>query len=78
VDNDLQTFLEAVLLFPTTPRAQLKGVAPIFNPISAAKGAVLCREGEPGDATYIIKSGAVDKGLPCAHGRHQTDDREQN
>ncbi len=78
VDNDLQTFLEAVLLFSTIPRAQLQGLAAIFEPISAAKGAVLCREGEPGDATYIIKSGAVDRGLPCAHGRHQTEDREQN
>ena len=59
VDNDLQTFLEAVPLFATIPRAQLQGFAAIFEPIFAEKGAVICREGEPGDAMYIIKSGAV-------------------
>jgi NTE family protein len=59
VDNDLQTFLEAVPLFATIPRAQLQGLAAVFEPIFAEKGVVMCREGEPGDAMYIIKSGAV-------------------
>jgi len=59
VDNDLQTFLETVPLFSTIPRAQLQRFAAIFEPIFAEKGAVICREGEPGDAMYIIKSGAV-------------------
>jgi len=59
VDNDLQTFLEAVPLFAPIPRAQLQGLAAVFEPIFAEKGVVMCREGEPGDAMYIIKSGAV-------------------
>jgi NTE family protein len=59
VDNDLQTFLEAIPLFSTIPRTQLQGLAALFEPIFAEKGEVICREGEPGDAMYIIKSGAV-------------------
>jgi NTE family protein len=59
VDNDLQAFLEAVPLFSSIPRTQLQGLAAIFEPIFLEKGMVVCREGEPGDAMYIIKSGAV-------------------
>jgi NTE family protein len=59
VDNDLQTFLEAVPLFSTIPRTQLQGLAAIFEPLFAERGEVVCREGEPGDDMYIIKSGAV-------------------
>lgn len=59
VDNDLQAFLAAVPLFSTIPRAQLQGLAAIFEPIFAEKGEVICHEGEPGDAMYIIQSGAV-------------------
>jgi CRP-like cAMP-binding protein len=59
VDNDLQTFLEAVPLFSPILWAQLQGLAAIFEPICAEKEAVICRDGEPGDAMYSVTSGAV-------------------
>ena len=45
VDNDLQTFLEAVPLFSTIPRAQLQGLAAIFGLIFAEKSTDLMRAG---------------------------------
>jgi NTE family protein len=59
LDNDLHAFLSKVPLFSTIPREQLPRLAALFEPVFAEKGHIVCTEGEPGDAMYIIKSGSV-------------------
>ncbi|MFO7884961.1 MAG: cyclic nucleotide-binding domain-containing protein [Desulfobacteraceae bacterium] len=57
--EDLQYFLSKVPLFSSIPQSQIKEVAELFHPGSMEKGTVICRQGEPGETMYIIRSGLV-------------------
>lgn len=58
-DSDLHSFLEKIPLFSSIPRDQLHAIAELCVPLSAQKGDIVFREGEPGDSMYIVKSGSV-------------------
>ena len=58
-DNELRSFLEKIPLFPSIPYNQLRWLSKLFKPVSVKKGDVICKEGEPGDTMFIIKSGSV-------------------
>ncbi len=58
-DSDLYIFLESVPLFSSIPTAHLAAIAGECELIRLPKGATVVEEGGPGDAMYVIKSGAV-------------------
>lgn len=58
-DSDLLSFLEKIPLFSSISRDQLRAIAELCVPVSAQKGDIVFREGDPGDSMYIIKSGSV-------------------
>ena len=57
--NEISSFLTQVPLFSSIPRNHLLSMTEMFDLMFVAKGSVICREGEIGDAMYIIRSGAV-------------------
>jgi len=67
--QDLELFLSKIPLFSSIPLSQIHEMAQQFQYTSCKKGEVICHEGEPGDAMYIIRSGVV-----TIHAR--ADDRE--
>ncbi|MGD8386230.1 MAG: cyclic nucleotide-binding domain-containing protein [Desulfobacteraceae bacterium] len=58
-ESDLYHFLETVPLFSSIPDAQLRVIAGHCERVHLPKGETVFEEGGPGDAMYIIKSGAV-------------------
>jgi MFS family permease len=52
--------LRSLLLFAELPAPALEGLAASLRPIHLAAGAVLIRQGEPGDAYYAIAAGELD------------------
>ncbi len=58
-DNEVRSFIEKIPLFSSIPYNQLSGIAKLFEPVSVKKGDIICKEGEPGDTMFIIKSGSV-------------------
>ncbi|MBW2008447.1 MAG: patatin-like phospholipase family protein [Deltaproteobacteria bacterium] len=57
--QELCSFLEKIPFFSAVPRDQLERISRFFKPRFARKGRVLCREGDAGDAMYVIKTGSV-------------------
>ncbi len=55
-DQRLDT-LAGIGLFQTSTKAQLKWLVPILTPVKARAGQVLCTEGEPGRACYVVVEG---------------------
>lgn len=51
--------LKKISLFQGVPRAELAALADTLQPVTAAAGDVIIREGEPGDCLYMIESGKV-------------------
>ena len=57
--QDLVDFLSNVPLFSSVPKNQVKEVAGLFTKQSFQKGEIICRQGDPGDTMYVIRSGMV-------------------
>ncbi len=57
--QDLELFLSKIPLFSSIPLSQIHDMAQRFKSASFKKGDIICHEGEPGDAMYIIRSGVV-------------------
>jgi NTE family protein len=57
--QDLHDFLSRVPLFSSVPADQIREIARLFTKKFYYKGDVICRQGEPGDAMYVIRSGMV-------------------
>ncbi len=57
--QDLIEFLQNVPLFSSVPGEQVAGVASLFTKQAFQKGDIVCRQNDPGDAMYIIRSGMV-------------------
>ena len=57
--QDLYDFLSRVPLFSSVPTDQIREIAGLFTKKLYHKGDVICRQGEPGDAMYVIHSGTV-------------------
>ena len=55
----LSTGMRHVGFFSKLGRAQLAEILPLMLMIRYAKSAVICREGEEGDAMYLIYTGSV-------------------
>lgn len=55
----LEEGLRSVGFFSALARAQLTEVLPYMLMLRYARGAVICGEGEPGDALYLVYHGAV-------------------
>ncbi|MFD2327699.1 Npt1/Npt2 family nucleotide transporter [Cohnella sp. GCM10020058] len=51
--------LKKISLFQGVPRAELAALADTLQPVTAAAGDVIIREGDPGDCLYMIESGKV-------------------
>ncbi len=51
--------LKKISLFQGVPRAELAALADTLQPVTAAAGDAIIREGEPGDCLYMIESGKV-------------------
>ncbi len=58
-NQDLEHFLSKIPLFSSIPVSQIHDMVQRFHYVSYKKGEIICREGEPGDAMYIIRSGVV-------------------
>lgn len=58
-DQDLEHFILNIPLFSSIPASQIHEMTQRFHYASYKKGDIICREGEPGDAMYIIRSGVV-------------------
>jgi MFS family permease len=52
--------LRSLPLFSELPAPALEGLAAALEPVSPAAGDVLIRQGDPGDAYYVIASGELD------------------
>lgn len=57
--QDLVEFLFQVPLFSSVPPEQINEIAALFKRETYRKDDVVCRQGEPGDSMYIIRSGIV-------------------
>lgn len=57
--QDLIDFLSQVPLFSAVPGQGLRDTAARFEKRVFRKGEVICRQGDPGDAMYVIRSGTV-------------------
>lgn len=57
--EQLVDFLEGMFLFRSLDEGQIKQLASRLTPVSLENGEVLFREGDPGDAFYIIYEGEV-------------------
>ncbi len=57
--QDLENFLLKIPLFSSIPISHIHEIADKFQYTSYKKGDVICYEGEPGDAMYIIRSGVI-------------------
>ncbi len=57
--QDLVDFLSNAPLFSSVPTEQVKEIAGLFTKQGFKKGDLICRQGEPGDAMYVIRSGMV-------------------
>lgn len=64
--QDLVLFLAKVPLFSSIPLSHIQETAQLFQTAEYKKDDVICRQGEPGDTMYIIRSGVV-----CVHGQGQ-------
>ncbi len=52
--------LDGIPLFAGIDRRELEGFLRIFQPVTAAAGSPLVRQGQPADGAYIIESGTTD------------------
>ena len=52
--------LRTAPLFAQLPEADLRRLAEMAEPLSLAPGELLLREGDPGDAMYVVVSGELD------------------
>ena len=57
--HDLERFLRDAPLFSSIPEDQIRKIASLFTREKYQKDDVICRQGEHGDAMYIIRSGVV-------------------
>ncbi len=57
--KDLHDFLSRVPLFSSVPADQIREIAGLFTTKFYYKGDVICRQDEPGDSMYVIRSGIV-------------------
>lgn len=57
--QDLIEFLLNVPLFSSVPKEEVVEAAGLFEKRVFRKGDVICRQGDPGDAMYVIRSGTV-------------------
>lgn len=57
--EDLLEFLESTELLSKVPKDRLAEIAVYFQPVSIPTGAVIFREGDAGDALYIVGEGQV-------------------
>ncbi|WDP89064.1 MAG: cyclic nucleotide-binding domain-containing protein [Desulfobacter sp.] len=57
--QDLVDFLSSAPLFSSVPKTQVKEIAGLFTKEVFQKGDIICRQGDPGDAMYVIRSGVV-------------------
>ncbi|HKL83761.1 MAG TPA: cyclic nucleotide-binding and patatin-like phospholipase domain-containing protein [Desulfobacter sp.] len=55
----LHDFLSRVPLFSSVSADQIREIAGLFTKKFYHKGDVICRQGEPGDSMYVIRSGMV-------------------
>ena len=61
--------LRRIPYFATMDSAKLKLLAFTSTRVQLAQGGVLCREGEPGDAAYIVQEGEADIVVSAEDGR---------
>ncbi|MGD9825068.1 patatin-like phospholipase family protein [Desulfobacter sp.] len=57
--QDLHDFLSRVPLFSSVPVDQIRVIAGLFKKEFYHKGDIICRQDEPGDSMYVIRSGTV-------------------
>ncbi|MBI3292336.1 MAG: cyclic nucleotide-binding domain-containing protein [Elusimicrobia bacterium] len=57
--SDARYFLKKIFLFATLPDEAVQRIADCLKPLSFPKGAVICREGDPGNSLFLIQSGRV-------------------
>ena len=57
--QDLVQFLSRMPLFSSIPLSHIQEMAKCFQNVVFKKDFIICRQGEPGDKMYIIKSGVV-------------------
>ncbi len=58
-DIDLEYFLKKAPLFSSIPHTQIQKIASCFHSLSFKKGITIFKQGDPSDAMYILRSGAV-------------------
>ena len=57
--QDLVEFLLKVPLFSSVPPEQIDQIAALFKRETYQKDDIICRQGDPGDSMYVIRSGIV-------------------
>lgn len=57
--QDLIEFLSKVPLFSSIPSEQINEMAVFFKRKTYRKDDVICRQGDPGDSMYVIRSGII-------------------
>ncbi|MDA3789578.1 MAG: cyclic nucleotide-binding domain-containing protein [Desulfobacula sp.] len=57
--QDLVEFLLKVPLFSPVPPTQIDQIADLFKRETYQKDDIICRQGDPGDSMYVVRSGIV-------------------
>ncbi len=57
--QDLVEFLLKVPLFSSVPSTQIDQIADLFKRETYQKDDIICRQGDPGDSMYVVRSGIV-------------------
>jgi hypothetical protein len=60
VDEDLVRLVRRVEVFAALPLTAIERLAAGMTPVSATRGEILVREGEPGDAFIVLETGQVE------------------
>ncbi len=72
-------FLKRILILQDLNEEEIRQLLGITRPLRYAKGAVILKEGEPGESMYIIEEGMVEvsKALVMKWGRQDYQDRDK-
>ncbi len=64
-------FLHKINIFADLTDSELSSLATYLHPLKAAKNAVLCKEGDPGDQLFIVKKGTIASTINLPDGKQQ-------